>query len=54
MVVLFIDALDQFSVSNGARELFWLPRTLPDNVKLVVSTLEESKYGCFLKLKVSK
>ncbi|XP_048740917.2 NACHT and WD repeat domain-containing protein 2-like [Ostrea edulis] len=51
MVVLFIDALDQFSVSNGARELFWLPRTLPDNVKLVVSTLEESKYGCFLKLK---
>ncbi|XP_062607183.1 uncharacterized protein LOC134268973 [Saccostrea cucullata] len=51
-IVLFIDALDQFSASNGARELLWLPKHLPDNVKLVVSTLEDAKYECFRKLKV--
>ncbi|XP_061179023.1 NACHT and WD repeat domain-containing protein 2-like [Saccostrea echinata] len=51
-IVLYIDALDQFNASNGARELFWLPKILPDNVKLVVSTLEDPKYECFRKLKV--
>lgn len=51
-LVIYIDALDQFSAGNAARELFWLPKILPDSVKLVVSTLEEAKYECFRKLKV--
>uniref|UniRef100_K1Q937 Uncharacterized protein n=1 Tax=Magallana gigas TaxID=29159 RepID=K1Q937_MAGGI len=50
-LVIYIDALDQFSAGNAARELFWLPKILPDSVKLVVSTLEEAKYECFRKLK---
>lgn len=51
-LVIYIDALDQFSVGNAARELLWLPKILPNSVKLVVSTLEEAKYECFRKLKV--
>ena len=52
LIVLYIDALDQFSAARGAKELNWLPRLLPENVKVVVSTLEEPHYECFRKLKV--
>ena len=51
-VVVFLDSLDQFAVEEGARKLAWLPRTLPHNVKIVVSTLPEEEYECFPKLKV--
>ncbi len=37
-LVLFLDALDQLAESQNARSLFWLPKDLPDNVFLVVST----------------
>lgn len=39
-LVLFLDALDQLSSADNARDLNWLPRELPPHVKLVVSVLE--------------
>lgn len=39
-VVLFIDALDQLNPTDHARMLYWMPRELKPNVKLVVSVLE--------------
>ena len=38
-LILFIDALDQLSKVDNARALTWLPAELPDNVRLVVSTI---------------
>ena len=38
-LVLFLDALDQLSDADNARSLSWLPTQLPDNVKIIVSTL---------------
>jgi len=39
-VVLFLDALDQFNLTDNARMLYWLPRELAPGVKLVMSVLE--------------
>jgi hypothetical protein len=39
-LILFLDALDQLSDAERARSLTWLPGELPENVRLVVSTLE--------------
>jgi hypothetical protein len=40
-IVIFIDAVDQL----GNNEYFlWLPKTLPSNVKIVISALEDDKY----------
>ncbi len=39
-LVLFLDALDQLSEYDPCRKLHWLPRVLPDNVKIVLSTLD--------------
>ena len=41
-LILFIDALDQFMLSD---RLEWLPRTLPNNVKFVISTLPDTYQG---------
>jgi hypothetical protein len=38
-IVLIIDGLDQLPLSDDARRLGWLPRQLPGNVKLIVSTI---------------
>jgi len=38
-LVIFIDALDQLSDDYDARHLTWLPTSLPDGVRLIVSTL---------------
>ena len=38
-VVILLDSLDQLSPAHNAYELQWLPTTLPQNFKLVVSTL---------------
>lgn len=40
-IVLFVDALDQLSPTDNALALMWLPRPLPENVKLIVSVLDE-------------
>ena len=41
-LVLFLDALDQLSEAHGARRLVWLPRRLPEAVRVVVSTRREA------------
>jgi NACHT domain- and WD repeat-containing protein len=38
-IILFLDALDQLSDSDNARDLSWLPQELPPNVRIVLSTL---------------
>src|SRR5439155_13685846 len=38
-VVLILDALNQLEDSEGALDLVWLPTVVPDNVRLIVSTL---------------
>jgi hypothetical protein len=40
-LVILLDSLDQLSPSHQAHGLLWLPRTLPPNVHLVVSTLPD-------------
>lgn len=40
-VLLFLDALDQLADSDRAQSLSWLPETLPENCRLVVSSLSE-------------
>lgn len=37
-LIVFLDALDQLRNSDGARILPWLPRDLPEHVRLIVST----------------
>lgn len=37
-LIMFLDALDQLSDADHARNLIWLPAELPENVRLVVST----------------
>ncbi len=37
-LVIFLDALDQLSAAEGARGLSWLPRELPEHVRINVST----------------
>ncbi|XP_046337848.2 NACHT domain- and WD repeat-containing protein 1-like isoform X2 [Haliotis rufescens] len=49
-LVLLLDSLDQFDPSGGARQLFWLPEQLPDNVKMILSTLPEPQYETFPRL----
>ncbi|CAF3329325.1 unnamed protein product [Rotaria socialis] len=36
---IFFDSLDQLSSADGAHSMSWLPPTLPNHVKLIVSTL---------------
>lgn len=38
-LVIFLDALDQLSDADHARNLIWLPGSLPDHVRVIVSTL---------------
>lgn len=38
-LTIFLDALDQLNDIEDARSLVWLPLTLPDHVRLIVSTL---------------
>ena len=39
--MLVLDSLDQLSSLHQAHALTWLPKQLPPNVKLIVSTLPE-------------
>jgi len=38
-LIIFLDALDQLSKTNNAKNLNWLPTELPEYVKLIVSTI---------------
>jgi DNA polymerase III delta prime subunit len=44
-IVLFLDALDQLNPTDNARMLYWMPRELKTNVKLVVSVLASEPAG---------
>ncbi|XP_041349492.1 NACHT and WD repeat domain-containing protein 2-like [Gigantopelta aegis] len=52
-LALFFDSLDQLDTAGGARQLTWLPRQLPEYVKMVISTLTEAKYEIFPRLKTA-
>lgn len=40
-LVILLDSLDQLNPENGAHQLKWLPKTLPKQVKLILSTYTE-------------
>ncbi|KAJ3104296.1 hypothetical protein HDU97_009372 [Phlyctochytrium planicorne] len=42
-IVLILDALDELSQSDDARDLEWLPESLPPYVKLILSTSPSSR-----------
>ena len=42
-IVLFLDALDQLNPTDNARMLYWMPRELKPNVKIVVSVLQSDE-----------
>lgn len=37
-MIIFLDSLDQLSANHGARNLHWLPESLPKEVAIIVST----------------
>ncbi|MGD8752670.1 MAG: DUF4062 domain-containing protein, partial [Anaerolineales bacterium] len=43
-LIIFLDALDQLSEVDNARDLFWLPTKLPDSVHLIVSTINNELF----------
>ena len=51
-VVLILDSLDQLSTEDGGRQLEWWPRTLPENVSVIMSTLPGEEFEAFPHLKV--
>jgi hypothetical protein len=44
-IVLFLDAVDQLNPTDNAWMLYWMPRELKPNVKLVVSVLKGEHHG---------
>ena len=51
-MVLVLDSLDQLSDDDGGRELEWVPKELPDDVYMILSTLPGKEYNCFPRLEV--
>nr|XP_006817837.1 PREDICTED: NACHT and WD repeat domain-containing protein 1-like [Saccoglossus kowalevskii] len=51
-LILILDSIDQLSATNDAHALNWLPKSLPDHVRIVVSMLPE-EHGCLKTLKRS-
>ncbi|KAJ3405897.1 hypothetical protein HDU80_000607 [Chytriomyces hyalinus] len=42
-LVVILDGVDELSIQDDARTLDWLPRKLPDHVKLIISTAPTSR-----------
>lgn len=40
-LVIFLDSVDQLQTAYGAHELYWLPRQLPANVRIIVSLISD-------------
>ncbi len=40
-VFIFLDALDQLSETDNALSFYWIPQTLPENSKMVVSVISD-------------
>ncbi|MDD2716913.1 MAG: HEAT repeat domain-containing protein [Candidatus Wallbacteria bacterium] len=51
-LIIFLDALDQLS-NQDASELRWLPAELPENVRLVVTTLDPSGFESDVKVQAA-
>ena len=51
-IILVLDSLDQLSDDDGGREVDWVPKEIPKNVYMILSTLPGEKYICFPKLQV--
>ena len=51
-LVIFLDSIDQLSPDNESYEMAWLPKQLPANVKIVISTLPDVKYQILQHLQV--
>ncbi|KAK3095848.1 hypothetical protein FSP39_019955 [Pinctada imbricata] len=50
--VIILDSVDQLDASNDGRQvLSWILKTLPENVKIIISTLENKEYEAFPLLK---
>ncbi|XP_052801292.1 uncharacterized protein LOC128232006 isoform X2 [Mya arenaria] len=45
-LVIYLDALDNLEDDHNGRKLAWLPRQLPSNVHVVVSTLPDDRFDC--------
>ena len=51
--VIFLDSIDQLDPANEGRQVLpWLPKTLPPNVKVILSTLEDAEYEAYPRLRV--
>ena len=51
-VVILLDSLDQLDPALNARQAFWVLKKLPENVRMIVSTLPEDQYEALPALKV--
>jgi len=45
--VLLLDALNQLEATPRARQLTWLPRMLPANVRLIATALPARRRQCW-------
>ncbi|XP_069132997.1 NACHT and WD repeat domain-containing protein 2-like isoform X2 [Argopecten irradians] len=52
-IVIILDSLDRLSDDHEGRKLNWLPKELPKNAYIIVSTNPDDKYECFDSLKKS-
>ena len=50
-LVVVIDGVDGLSEEHDGRKMTWLPRDLPEHVKVIVSTLPEERHECLPALK---
>ncbi|CAH1785829.1 unnamed protein product [Owenia fusiformis] len=46
-LVLYIDALDELIEWNDSRKLHWLPRELPENVHMILSTRPDERFQVY-------
>ncbi|XP_071100167.1 uncharacterized protein [Haliotis cracherodii] len=52
-LVIFLDAVDRLLDEHDGRKMSWLPKELPSNVHVIISTLPDDKFECFQSLKKS-
>ncbi len=48
-LIIFLDALDQLSDADNARNLNWLPAELPENIRFIVSTLPDECHEALMR-----
>ncbi|XP_067654406.1 uncharacterized protein [Haliotis asinina] len=46
-LVIFLDAVDRLLDEHDGRKMSWLPKELPSNVHVIISTLPDDKFECF-------